>query len=69
METRDEKWAAKNFGRLVTNYGGSYVGILGQKVIAHGKTPKQVVKKSRLSNPSQLYLFKVPTKKELVCLL
>jgi hypothetical protein len=69
MQIQDEKWAAKNFDRLVAKYGGNYVGIFKQKIVAYGKTPKQVVKKSKLTNPSQLYLFKVPTKKELICLL
>ena len=50
-------------------YKGQWMAIAGKKVIAHGKTPKQVVKKSGTTNPSLLYLFKVPTKKELICLL
>ena len=67
--TIDESWASRNFDKLVKKYGGYYVGILGEKVIASGKTAAQVVAKSKLPNPSNLYLFKVPSKKDLVCLL
>ncbi len=69
MLNHDEKWAAKHFDQLVKKYGGYYVGILSGKIIARGKTPGQVVRKSRLKTPEKLYLFKVPTKKDLVCLL
>lgn len=67
--TKDAQWAARHFDRLVKKYGGYYVGIFGQKIWAFAKTPAQVVSKSGLKDPSQLYLFKVPTKKDLVCLL
>lgn len=69
MLYRDEKWAARHFEALVRQYGGFYIGILGGKVVARGKTPKQVIQKSKLKHPEKLYLFKVPTKKDLVCLL
>ena len=69
MLHQDEKWAARHFDRLVKKYGGYYVGILSGKVVAQGKTPRQVVLKSKLKKPEELYLFKVPTKKDLVCLL
>lgn len=69
MLNQDEKWAARHFDQLVKKYGGYYVGILSGKIIARGKTPRQVVQKSKLTHPEKLYLFKVPTKKDLVCLL
>lgn len=65
----DEKWAAIHFDKLVKKYGGGYVGILKKRVIARGKTPLDIIKKSGLKNPEKIYLFKVPTKRELVCLL
>ena len=69
MHTKDTKWAALHFDELVEKYGGLYVGILNSKVLARGKTPRQVIQKSNLKDPYQLYLFKVPSKKDLVCLL
>ncbi|MBI4411381.1 MAG: hypothetical protein HY541_02725 [Deltaproteobacteria bacterium] len=69
MMHQDEKWAARHFDDLVKRYGGYYVGILSGKILARGKTPMQVIKKAKLEKPEQLYLFKVPTKKELICLL
>ena len=69
MLKQDEKWAARNFDKLVRKYGGFYIGILKGKVCAQGKTPKAVIKRSKLDKPEQLYLFKVPTQKDLTCLL
>ena len=68
MHTKDTKWAALHFDELVEKYGGLYVGIFKTKVLAYGKTPSQVIVKSKLRDPQQIYFFKVPTKKDLVCL-
>lgn len=40
--TLDNRWIAKNLGKLVDRYGGRYVAVVNEKVVAVGDRPEQV---------------------------
>jgi len=66
----DEKWITEHFEELVEQYGGKYVGVANKKVISVGRGADEVAKKARnLVDPKRLHILKVPTERELTCLL
>ncbi len=48
-------------------YGGEWVAIINEKVIAHGKQVKELMKKAKETNPGVTpFIVKVPAKKMLL---
>lgn len=38
----DDRWIVRNFDRLMVRYGGQYVAVVHQRVVAVGGSAKQV---------------------------
>ncbi len=50
----DNRWVSKNFQKLVDLYGGRYVAVVNQKVVAVGQRPDQVEDKARTLTGAEL---------------
>lgn len=67
---RSESWITEHFEELVSKYGGKYVGVVGEQVVACALTPKEVMEQAhKLVKGEVVSLLKVPTEEELVCIL
>ena len=42
----NNRWIAKNFDKLIDQYGGRYVAVVNRKVVAVGSRPEAVEKKA-----------------------
>jgi hypothetical protein len=71
MMKMSEHWITENFEALVAQYGGKYIGVVGEEVIAVALTPREVLKHARKlgKEEEEVSLLKVPTQEELVCVL
>jgi len=67
---RSHKWITQNFEELVSKYGGKYIRVVGEEVIASALTPKEVMQKAKdVVRMEEVSLLKVPTEEELICIL
>jgi len=68
---KNQDWITENFEALVSEYGGKYIGVVNEEVIAADLTPKAVLEQARRKgqNEEDISLLKVPTEEELVCVL
>ncbi len=67
---RAQKWITENFEELVNNYGGKYVAVAGERVIAATLTAKEAMETARkVAKEEEISLLKVPREEELVCIL
>ncbi len=68
---KNQEWITENFEALVSEYGGKYIGVINEEVIAAALTPKAVLEQARRKgqNEEEVSLLKVPTEEELVCVL
>jgi hypothetical protein len=59
--TKTNRWIAKNFGDLVDLYGGRYVAVSGEKVVAVGARLDAVERKARgTEGKAGLSVLRVP---------
>ena len=64
--SKNDRWIAKNFDRLVDLYGGRYVAVVDQKVVASGNRPELVEEKAcRETGAKVPSVVKVPKKENL----
>jgi len=70
MKSSNE-WITENFQMLVSKYGGRYIGVINNKVIAVAITPKEVIEKAKKlgKNEEEVSLLKVPKEEEMSCIL
>ena len=68
---RTQEWITENFEFLVSEYGGKYIGVINEQVIASALTPKAVLEEARRRGQREedVSLLKVPTEEELICIL
>lgn len=68
---KNQDWITENFEALVSEYGGKYVGVINEQVIAAALTPKAVLEQAigKGKKEEDVSLLKVPTEEELVCVL
>ena len=68
---KDQEWITENFESLVSEYGGKYIGVINEEVIAAALTPKEVLEEAKKKGQKEedVSLLKVPTEEELVCVL
>jgi hypothetical protein len=68
---KTQEWITKNFESLVSSYGGKYIGVVNEKVIAVALTPKEVIERAKRQGEEEedVSLLKVPTEEELICVL
>ena len=67
--SKDWLWIVKNFENLVTKYGGRYIAVINEKVIAEGssrKEVKEIAKEKELKAP---FIMLIPDEESLRCLL
>lgn len=68
--SKDWLWIVKNFENLVTKYGGRYIAVINEKVIAEGssrKEVKEIAKKKELKKTP--FIMLIPEEEGLRCLL
>ena len=70
MKTSNE-WITENFEMLVSQYGGKYIGVMDDVVIASAITPKEIldIAKRLGKDEENVSLLKVPKEEELTCVL
>ena len=68
---KNQDWITENFEALVSEYGGKYIGVINEQVIAAALTPKTVLEQATRKGKKEedVSLLKVPTEEELVCVL
>lgn len=68
---KNQEWITENFEALVSEYGGKYVGVVNEEVIAAALTPKAVLEEAKRKgeNDEDGSLLKVPTEEESICVL
>ncbi len=65
-----QQWITENFEELVNNYGGKYIAVTGERVIAATLTAKEAMEAARkVAKEEEISLLKVPREEELVCIL
>jgi BRCT domain type II-containing protein len=68
MVTKD--WIIDNFEELVKKYGGRYIAVISNRVVAVGDHPKPVEDSALRKYPDKIpSVMKIPTEDEIVCLL
>jgi hypothetical protein len=69
--TKSQEWIVDNFESLVSRYGGKYIGVVDEEVIAAALTPKEVLEQAKAMGKEEdvVSLLKVPTEDELTCVL
>ena len=60
---KNQDWITENFEALVSEYGGKYVGVINEQVIAAALTPKAVLEIAKMKGQDEedISLLKVPT--------
>ena len=67
---KPQQWITENFEELVNNYGGKYIAVMGERVIAAALTPKEAMEAARkVAKEGEISLLKVPREEELICIL
>jgi len=68
--TKSQRWIVKHFGELVKKYGGKYIVVVDEKIMAIGDSPKEVDRKARKQFSDEIpFVIYVPTKEALTCIL
>ncbi|MDM8538571.1 DUF5678 domain-containing protein [Desulfobacterales bacterium HSG17] len=68
---KSSQWITENFEFIVSEYGGKYIGVINDIVIAAALTPREVLENAKKlgRNEEDVSLLKVPTQDELLCIL
>ena len=67
---QSKRWIPEHFEELVDEYGGQYIAVVDDQVVAVGTDPKEVEDESLLKHPDVIpSILKVPKEEEIVCLL
>jgi len=68
---KNHGWITESFEALVSEYGGKYIGVRNEQVIAAALTPKAVLEQATRKGEKEedVSLLKVPTKEELIYVL
>jgi len=68
--TKNQRWIVKHFEELVDRYGGKYIAVAKEKVVATGDSPTEVEKKAKSLYPDEkVSVLHVPEKEALSCIL
>ena len=67
---KDDLWIVEHFSELVNKYAGKYVAVVNEKLVAVGKSGKEVEDKAREVEPDKIpSVLRVPREEEMVCLI
>ncbi|MFQ5864872.1 MAG: DUF5678 domain-containing protein [bacterium] len=64
MTNKEYNWLLSH-PEVETQYGGEYIGIVGDSLVAHGKDLKEVLKKAEETG-KEPFIYKVPHADKLV---
>ena len=66
-----QEWITENFETLVSEYGGKYIGVVNESVIAAALTPKEILDQAKGEGIEEedVSILKVPVEEELTCIL
>ena len=68
--TKDQNWIVKHFEYIVNKYGGKYISVVNEKIVAIGDSPKKVDDEARNKFPGIIpSVIHVPRKEALTCIL
>lgn len=68
--TNDQKWIIKHFEELVEEYGGKYIAVVNESIVAVGGSPTYVDNEARSKFPDVIpSVMHVPRKEALTCIL
>jgi len=68
--TKDQQWIVKHFEELVEKYGGKYIAVVYEKIVAIGDSPAKVDDEARGQFPNVIpSVMHVPRKEALTCIL
>lgn len=68
--TKNQRWIVEHFEELVDRYGGKYIAVAKQEVVAIGDSPAEVEKKAKDMYPEEdVSVMHVPEKEALSCIL
>jgi hypothetical protein len=60
----------EHFSELVEKYAGKYIAVVDERLVAVGKTGKEVEGKTRKFNPHKIpSVLRVPREEDMTCLL
>ncbi len=67
---KDDLWIVEHFSELVNKYAWKYVAVVNEKLVAVGKSGKEVEDKAREVEPDKIpSVLRVPREEEMVCLI
>ena len=59
---KEREWIHRNFDQLVDNYGGKYLAIKGEQILAVGETYSEVLQSvSQQGSEKEAYIYRVPS--------
>lgn len=62
---QDDRWITQHFARLVAQYGGQYIAVVQQQVVAAGPSAKQVEEDARRRTGAALpSVIRLPRREE-----
>ena len=68
--TKDQKWIHKHFSELVEKYGGRFVAIAHEELVAVGESREEVEKISKKKYPEIIpSVLLVPKEEDFLCIL
>ncbi len=68
--TKDQEWIVKHFEELVEKYGGKFIAVSNEEIIAVGDSSKVVDDIAREKNPDVIpSVIHVPREENLTCIL
>ena len=63
-------WIVEHFSELVANYAGKYVAVVNEKLVAVGRSGKEVEDKAKEVEPHKIpSVLHVPREEDMACLL
>ena len=66
---KDDSWIVEHFSELVSHYAGKYVAVVNEKLVAVGKSGKEVEDKAREVEPHKVpSVLRIPREEDMACL-
>jgi len=67
---KSQKWIVEHFEELVDKYGGKYIAVVNEEIVAIGNSPSEVDRRARERFPEETpSIMHVPVKEALTCIL
>ena len=67
---KSQKWIIEHFEELVDKYGGKYIAVVNDEIVAVGESSVEVDRKARAQFPDEIpSIMHVPVKEALTCIL